>query len=181
MGATITSLLLLLWSFHLPDASGTIHSMAEWQHRNAVVLMFISADCPISNRYAPTINQLVQEFGAKNTAFFAVQSDPDIKPQAAKQHAQDYGFRFPVLLDKDQVLASRYGVTVTPTAVVVSPAGDLWYRGRIDDRAVDFGQWRNVARKQDLRDAVVAVLAGKTAARPFPDAFGCFLPPKKGQ
>lgn len=166
-------------NFKLPDSLGTFHTPEEWQHRTAVVLLFISVDCPISNRYAPTINQLVKEYGPANAAFYAIQSDPDVTPAAARTHAEDYGFQFPVLLDAGQTLAGHYGVSVTPTAVVVSGKGDLLYRGRIDDRAVDFGQWRNFARKQDLRDAIANVVAGKTAARPFPDAVGCFLPPKR--
>jgi peroxiredoxin len=186
MRGTIFSIVLLMWSgpapdFRLPDSRGAFHTSSEWQHRSAVVLLFISTDCPISNRYAPTINQLVKEYSSANAAFYAVQSDPDITPAVAQQHSQDYGFQFSVLLDGGQVLAARYGVAVTPTAVVVSPRGDLLYRGRIDDRAVDFGRWRNVARKQDLRDAVSNVLAGKPVSRPFPDAIGCFLPPKRTQ
>lgn len=164
-------------NFKLPDSLGTLHTPGEWQHRAAVVLLFISADCPISNRYAPTINQLLKEYGPANVAFYAVQSDPDVTPAAARKHAEDYGFQFPVLLDAGQALAGVYGVSVTPTAVVVSGKGDLLYRGRIDDRAVDFGQWRNFARKQDLRDAIANVVAGRSVARPFPDAVGCFLPP----
>jgi peroxiredoxin len=165
--------------FKLPDSLGGAHTATEWQHRSAIVLLFISADCPISNRYAPTMNQLAKEYGPGNTSFYAVQSDPDVTPAVARQHARDYGFQFPILLDGGQTLASRYGVSVTPTAVVVSAKGDLLYRGRIDDRAVDFGQWRNTARKQDLRDAIANVIAGKPVSRPFPDAIGCFLPPQK--
>jgi peroxiredoxin len=165
--------------FKLQDSAGTVRTAAEWQKRGAVILLFVSADCPISNRYAPTISQLLKDYGPANAGFYAVQSDPDITPPTASQYARDYGFEFPVLLDPYQVLASRYGVMVTPTAVVVSGHGDLLYRGRIDDRAVDLGQWRNTARKQDLRDAIANVLAGKAVARPFPDVVGCFLPQKR--
>jgi peroxiredoxin len=165
-------------NFKLPDSLGTFHTPQEWQHRAAVVLLFISVDCPLSNRYAPTINQLQKEYGPANVAFYAIQSDPDVTRAAARKHAADYGFQFPVLLDAGQALAGHYGVSVTPTAVVVSGKGDLLYRGRIDDRAVDFGQWRNFARKQDLREAIGNVVAGKPVEHPFPEAVGCFLPPK---
>jgi len=168
-----------LVDFKLPDGIGAIHPAAEWQRNRAVVLLFISSDCPISNRYAPAINALVKEYVPANTAFYAVQSDPDITAEAARQYAQDYGFQFPVLLDPYQTIASRYGVLVTPTAVVVSGRGDLLYRGRIDDRAVDLGKWRNTARKQDLRDAIASVLVNKPVGQPFPDAIGCFLPQKR--
>jgi peroxiredoxin len=183
---TATSLLAVtllpqVWSFKLNDSTGRPHGAEEWQHRSAVALLFISADCPISNRYAPTINQLAADFGAKNTAFYGIQSDPDITPDEARKHAEDFGFHFPVLLDPAQVLASRYGVSVTPTAVVVSPAGEMVYRGRIDDRSVDLGKWRDVAGSQDLRDAIAATLANRKIAGPSHEAIGCFLPPKRSK
>ena len=181
---TATSLLALFlfpqaWNFKLADSTGQPHSAQEWQNQNAAVLLFISADCPISNRYAPTISQLSSEYGVKNTAFYGVQSDPDITAAEARKHAEDYGFHFPILLDPAQLLASRYGVSVTPTAVVVSPSGEMLYRGRIDDRSVDLGKWRDVPGKQDLRDAISAVLAGRKVNAPFHEAIGCFLPSKR--
>jgi peroxiredoxin len=181
---TLTSLFAIMlfpqaWSFKLADSTGQPHSPQDWQHRSAVVLLFISADCPISNRYAPTINQIASEYGAKNAGFYGVQSDPDITAAEVRKHADDFGFHFPILLDPAQVLASRYGVSVTPTAVVVSASGEMLYRGRIDDRSVDLGKWRDVPGKQDLRDAISAVLAGRKVIAPFHEAIGCFLPSKR--
>src|SRR5438128_2356052 len=95
----MASLLAQAWSFKLDDSAGRPHSPQEWRPRSAVVLLFISADCPISNRYAPSINQLATEYGARNAGFYGIQSDPDITPAAARQHAGDYGFHFPILLD----------------------------------------------------------------------------------
>ena len=36
-------------SFHLQDTSGAWHDAAEWNGAKAVVLFFVSIDCPISN------------------------------------------------------------------------------------------------------------------------------------
>jgi hypothetical protein len=74
-------------------------------------------------------------------------------------------------------LASRTGVTLTPTAVILSPAGELLYRGRIDNRYLDFGKYRDAGVKPDLRLALDAVVAGNPVAEPFTNPIGCALPP----
>src|SRR5215475_8267574 len=97
------------------------------------------------------------------------------------RHARDYGFDFPVLLDPAQTLANQTGVTLTPTAVILSPAGELLYRGRIDNRYLDFGKYRDAGVKPDLRLALDAVIAGKPVAEKYTKSIGCALPPPGGQ
>ena len=81
------------WDFHVPDVTGKIHSTAEWQNKRAVVLLFLATDCPISNRYAPTINRMVESYSSKNVAFNIVHSDPDLLAKDAAQHAKEFGFQ----------------------------------------------------------------------------------------
>jgi peroxiredoxin len=165
------------WDFDLLDAAGRKHTAQEWKSARAVALFFIGAECPISNRYAPEINRLVAAYSAQGVAFYGVHSDPDIAPPVALRHAQDYGFDFPVLLDPTQTLASRTGVILTPTAVILSPAGELLYRGRIDNRYLDFGKYRASGVKPDLRLALDAVVAGLPVAEKYTKPIGCALPP----
>ena len=166
------------WDFHLLDAAGRAHTVGEWKDKKAVVLLFVSTDCPISNRYAPVINRIGQEYSSKNIAFYLVQSDPDLTPRAAAAHARDYGFAMPVLMDPQQQLASKLAVAVSPTAIVLAN-GEVRYRGRIDDRNVDFGKSRATPRKEDLKLALNAVLAGQAVSEPNTKVIGCFLPPAK--
>ena len=169
------------WDFSLFDAAGREHTAQEWKSARAVTLFFMGAECPISNRYAPEINRLVAAYAAQGVAFYGVQSDPDVGSAAARQHAQDYGFDFPVLLDPTQILAGQTGATLTPTAVILSPAGDLLYRGRIDNRYMDFGKYRDAGVKPDLRLALDAVVAGKPVTEQFTKPIGCALPPPAAQ
>ena len=163
--------------FALTDADGRMHTAAEWKESRAVVLLFIGAECPISNRYAPEIERLAADFGARRVAVYAVHSDPDLSAAAERRHAQEYGLKMPALLDPAQVLAGRLGVTLTPTAVVLEPSGAARYRGRIDDRYLDFGKDRLADVKPDLRRALEAVLDGKPVTEPVTKSIGCILPP----
>ena len=104
-------------------------------------------------------------------------SDPALEPASGRKHEQEYGYKFPALLDPEQTLASSSEVVATPTALVVSPAGEILYRGRIDNRYIDLGRYRDAGIEADLRLALDAVVAGKPIAKPFTTVIGCSLPP----
>jgi hypothetical protein len=67
------------------------------------------------------------------------------------------------------------GIQVTPEAAIYSGASGRVYRGRIDDLYASIGQSRRAPTTHDLRDALTAVLAGKSPARAETDAIGCFI------
>ena len=76
--------------------------------------------------------------------------------------------------------ATRFGISVTPEAVVLSPEGKVLYRGRIDDRYSLDSKRREEASTHDLADAIEAAIEGKEPAVRETTAFGCPLPtPKK--
>ena len=165
--------------FSLTDTDGKTHTQTEWQQSKAVVLFFVGAECPISNAFAPEINRINTAYGSKQVSFYIVHSDPDITKEAAANHAAEYGYKFTVLLDPKQVLAKKFGVTITPTAVMLSSEGEALYRGRIDNRYIALGQKRPEATQHDLRDALEATLAGKKVAEAVTKPIGCFLPGAK--
>lgn len=158
----------------LPDLQGAPHSPLDTQGRRAVVLIFMGDDCPISNSYAPEINRLYAAYGSQ-IAFTLVNTDTHVTAEAVRQHARDYHLRCPTLLDSAHALAKYAGATVTPEAVIYSPMGRLLYRGRIDNRYLDFGKTRYAATTHDLRDALRAVAAGKPVPHPETHPVGCFL------
>lgn len=70
-------------------------------------------------------------------------------------------------------LALKVGTTVKPKCAALSPQGDLPYLGRMDNRYVDFGNRREQVTNHALRDALLAVLAGKPIASPSVKGIGC--------
>jgi peroxiredoxin len=182
LSATLSLLLVMQpigWDFHLMDDHGSPHSTAEWKNKRAIVMLFVSTECPISNRYAPTINRMVQDYSSKAVAFYIVQSDPDLTPAQAEKHAEEFALTMPVLMDPKQVLASKLQVLVTPTAIVMNPSGEVRYRGRVDDRTIDLGKYRDVPKREDLKIALDEILAGKPVSEATTKVIGCFLPPPK--
>ena len=141
----------------------------------ATVLFFVKTDCPISNRYAPEIRRLHERFAAQGVAFWQVYPDPDESVEAIRQHVRDYDYPGHILRDTRHALVSLTGVRITPEAAVFTPAGQMAYHGRIDDRYVDFGKARAAPSRRDLQEALEAVLAGSPVENSTTPAVGCFI------
>ena len=162
--------------FSLKDSGGTVHSSAELSAHKATVFLFVATDCPNSNTYAPVMARLYREYSAKGVAFFNVYSDPQETAATVAKHDADFQIPFPALLDPQLTLARETGARSTPEAVVLGPDGKELYRGRVDDRFVALGRTRFDPSENDLRDALDAILAGKTVAHPVTRVLGCAIP-----
>jgi hypothetical protein len=160
----------------VPDADGRLVAPLEAPGARAVVLVFVMRDCPISNAFAPEIERIRGEYAPRGVEFDLVYADPSETGEAARKHAAEFGHRSRVLLDPTHVLARFTGATKTPEAAVLSPAGEVLYLGRIDDRFVDYGRQRPAPRTRDLRAALDAILAGRSPEVARTEAVGCFLP-----
>jgi hypothetical protein len=147
-----------------------------WFAREILVLFFVTTDCPLSNGYAPEIQRLCADYRGRGVACSLVYEDSDVDASAIRKHLDEYRYEaIPHTIDRDRTLARRVNASVTPEAVVIDASGDVRYRGRIDNRYVDFGKTRRVVTVHDLRDALDAVIAGRAVANPEAHAVGCFI------
>lgn len=157
----------------LKDVSGKLVDPLAKHGQKATVLFFLTTECPIGNLYSPEIERIVQKYteqGVTCHAIYAHETSAEIR-----KHQREYKLSLSALLDPNLKLAKLTGATVTPEACVISPGGEILYRGRIDDRAVKFGTVRVEPRVRDLRLALDAVLAGKPVAEKFTKPIGCYL------
>jgi hypothetical protein len=142
----------------------------------ADLLLFVRTDCPISNRYAPELGRIVERFAAQPLDVWLVYVDEDETPEKIRKHMAEYRLPGTPLRDVGQTLAARAGVEVTPEAALFDAGGVRRYRGRIDDRHVDYGKQRAEPSTHELLDAITAVLDGRAPAIAEVDAVGCPLP-----
>jgi peroxiredoxin len=145
---------------------------------HGVVFFFVMRDCPIANNYAPELARLIHDYRNRGFGFTLVYVDDQITLADARKHAADYGIRCNVLTDRNRALVKEYGVTISPEAALVSAHDEILYRGRIDDRYVDFGKRRAEPSQRDLREALDAVLAGEPVPNPRMPAVGCYITPQ---
>lgn len=139
------------------------------------VLIFVSIECPVSNRYAPEIKRLYDEFTPRGVRFRLVYPNPLDGQPAISKHLTEYGYPQIAEPDRDHRLVKMAGATITPEAAVFDSRQRLVYRGRIDDRFVELGRERPAATQHDLRNAVAAVLAGTSVHPSRTQAVGCFI------
>lgn len=140
-----------------------------------VVLVFTRTDCPISNRYAPAIQELSSRFG-KSAEFFLVYPVRAETDDQVRNHLKEYGYKLTALRDPDYTLVRAGKARVTPEAAVFSPGGQLLYHGRIDDWYTEFGRSRPTPTTHELASAVEAATSGKPVTVSDQPAIGCFLP-----
>jgi len=148
----------------LSPAAGDVH-----------LLIFVTPDCPVANRYAPEIDRIAAAYAGRRVRTFLIYAEPGLTPARVKTHLAEFhpSLRATAIIDKSWLLANETGATVTPEAIVITASGRV-YRGRIDDWYVALGKSRAVATSHDLRDALDALLAGK-AIKPGAAAVGCYI------
>jgi thiol-disulfide isomerase/thioredoxin len=145
-------------------------------HPRATVFIFTRTDCPISNRYAPVIQELNEEFAAKGVVFWLVYVDPHQSAIEIRQHVKDYHYDgFHVALDPKHTLAKFAAAVVTPEAAVFSSQGQLLYHGRIDNRYVGIGRRLPAPTRKDLELTLHAIVAGRPVPEATAPAVGCYI------
>jgi hypothetical protein len=139
-----------------------------------LVLIFVRTDCPVSNRYAPTILALSQKYSGH--AFIAlVYPDKTETPSEIEKHLRDYGYTITALRDVQHDLVKASQVEITPESAVFNGKGELIYHGRIDNWYKDFGHARPAATTHELDEAIRAALNSSHAAPASIGGVGCYI------
>ena len=86
-------------------------------------------------------------------------------------HAEVNDYKFPYTLDKNSKLAKAFGAMKTPHVYLFDNAGELVYRGAIDDNAKNA---KKVKRKY-LADAINAVSKKMKIKTKTTKALGCSI------
>jgi thiol-disulfide isomerase/thioredoxin len=136
------------------------------------VLVFTTTDCPIANRYAPEIQRLAKQYGS--VRFVMVYPVANDTPELIDAHRTKFAYTIDFIRDEKHELVKKTGVTVTPEVAVMKD-GRMLYRGRIDDRYIEFGKDRPQPTVRDLERSLEAILAGRPVPVAETRAVGCIL------
>ena len=139
-----------------------------------VVLVFLRRDCPVSGRYAPSIQEISKRY-ADRASFWLVYPGKSDSAQQIQESVTEYGYRLPVLRDPDHALVKRAHVQITPEVAVFDRQRKLVYDGRIDDWYIDLSRARPSPTTHELEDAIRAAVAGKSLARKEVRGVGCYI------
>jgi hypothetical protein len=138
----------------------------------AYVLLFVRPGCPVSNRAAPEVARLHEDFAERGVALWLVYPG-SLQPDEIRRHAEEYGFPMAPIRDPAMRLVDLAGATITPEAAIFDASRRLVYLGRIDDRYVDIGRARREPTTRDVHEVLAAMLEGRSVPYASRDAVGC--------
>jgi thiol-disulfide isomerase/thioredoxin len=156
------------------DLAGKPFDPLQAARGKTVVLIFVRTDCPISNRYAPTIQQLGTKLKDQAT-FFLVYPSRKETAEAIRRHEKEFGYTFAAIRDPQHILVKQSAAQITPEAAVFNSSGHLVYHGRIDNLYEDFSHARTSATTHELAEAIDAAIAGKSLVSNATPAVGCYI------
>jgi peroxiredoxin len=167
---------LLAWSLAACQPSAAKPDLSSFlQNKKAAVLVFLAPDCPLSQNYTLTLNQLHAEFQGGGIEIYGLVPGASFKKGEIDEFTKKYNVAFPVSSDRDLELADFFGATKTPEAFVVTPDGKTLYKGAIDNWAVNLGEHRRIITEHYLRNVLDNVREGRAIPYSETTAIGCFI------
>ncbi len=158
----------------LPAPDGELVPLFDSSEAKVTVVCFLGTECPLAKVYGPRLNDMAERFAGHGIRFIGVNSNRQDSMEELREYQTQHGIEFPVVKDFDQSVAIDFGATRTPEVFVVTAAGRILYRGRIDDQYQP-GVSRSEAKVDDLQTAIEQILDGRPVSQPVTDAVGCLI------
>lgn len=157
-------------SFTLPGSDGQTHSFSDYKDAKAVVVIFVSTKCPVSNSFNERMVELANDYKSKDIVFLGINSNKAEQMDELKTQANTHEFSFIVLKDDNNIVADQFQARVTPEVFVLNPAGAILYHGRIDD-----APGADERKSEDLKKALDEIVSGNNVSVAETKAFGCSI------
>lgn len=147
------------------------HALADFADKKALVVVFTCNHCPVAQACEERLIALQRDYGPRGVQLIAVNVNnlDEDKLEPMKTRAAERSYNFPYLYDPTQKIARDFGASVTPQVFVLDAQRRVAYMGALDDNALSPSE----VQQQYVRDALDAVLAGKTPASGETKAKGC--------
>jgi peroxiredoxin len=159
----------------LHDAAGQPRSLYDLKGKKAIVVAFLSFECPVSTRYSSVLAELAKTYRDKQVAFVAVDSSDDGDAVHIAKQAAEYKLPFPVFKDDHFRAADAFKADTVPSVFVLDHNFVLRYRGRIDNGYYARLRQNGQTTRHDLRQALEEVLDGKAVSEPATKPIGCAI------
>jgi peroxiredoxin len=168
--------------FELPGVDGKTYRLADFSGAKVLVVLFTCNHCPTAQAYEERIIALDRDFKDRGVALVAIcpnspealrldelgWTDVGDSLEEMKIRAKDKKFEFPYLYDGEtQKVSTAYGVLATPHVFIFDGDRKLRYQGRIDNSDI------HEVTSQDARNAIEALLAGRSVPVETTRVFGC--------
>lgn len=162
--------------FSLPATDGKGYGPLDFQDKAILVVIFMCNHCPYIQATIDRMIAIQRDYQAKGVQLIGINANdaenyPEDSFEAMQAWAAEKGMNFPYLYDESQEVARAYQAQCTPDIYVFDQARLLRYHGRIDDNWKD----ESAVTKQELREALDALLEGRPVSEDQKPSMGCSI------
>jgi hypothetical protein len=143
--------------------------------KKGTVYIFLAPECPLSENYTLTINQLQAQFVDSGLQFYAVISGKLYDSVAIRDYAKRFPLTLPLLVDTGYYFSTKFKASTTPEVVLFNAQNEKVYQGAIDDWATELTQLKASATHYYLMHAMNAVLKNEKIKISKTNAVGCYI------
>ena len=164
-----------LFSFRLPLSNDSQLNFETLKNSKASVFVFLAPDCPQSQSYTLTLNELHAKFAKDGVRFYGVITGKNYGRKEIDDFITQYRIGFPMVLDREANLAQFFEAMVTPEVFLVNSAGKTVYQGAIDNGAPELGLHRAVISQRYLLEGLDSFIRTGSVSVGRTNAVGCFI------
>jgi peroxiredoxin len=169
--------------FCLPGIDGQNHCLKDYAGSQVLIIAFTCNHCPTAQLYESRIKQLADDYRGRSVALVAIQPNSPKSVRLDEMGYTDVGdafeemkvraahrkFNFPYLYDGEtQKVSQAYGPAATPHLFIFDAKRKLRYQGRVDNNPRE-----SLVTSRDARNAIDAILEGKTVPIARTPSVGC--------
>ena len=169
------------------DANGKSFALYDFKDKKAIVVVFLSFECPVSTSYSQPLANMAKEYGKHGVAFLGLTTNEEETAAQVAKLAKRYDIPFPVVPDVKLLAADALQAKITPEVFVLDGNFILRYRGRIDDSYIERLKKHPEPTQHNLLQVLGEMLSGRPVREPATVAIGCPIhrptanrPPEKG-
>jgi len=138
----------------------------------AAVLLWLSPECPVCNRYPTIWKKLANDFPSAH--FIGVFTTWE-KKKDARRFMRNYSMPFPWFIDEDNRLSRALGVNTTPEVLLLDKRLAIRYRGATDDWFTALGKAAPAPKRHYLALALEALGRGQPILVERTQVVGCLF------
>ncbi len=138
----------------------TIDKLESGKKVQGTIIIFFSLECPVSNSYMSTIDDMSKKYASKGLNFVGVCPECDSLAELKKQ-MKEFKVSFPLFLDPGREITTTLEATTTPEAFLLDSERIVRYRGRIDNSYSERLKRNPRTTEFDLQNAITNLLSNQ--------------------
>lgn len=163
------------FEFKLLNLENKIIPFSDFKSNKATIIVFLLSDCPASQSYTLTLNKLAKKYIKNNVELIGVFPGTFSIDDELRKFKSQYKINFELVKDPEMKLAKHLHANIGPSCFLIDEAGNVVYKGRIDDLLFSIGKKRQVITENNLDDAIQCLITNKPIKIAETKAIGCIL------